>query len=300
MTERLKTTLDQWMNLVVISEEGSVQAAADRLHKSHTTLLYSIKKLENHMGTKLVEVVGNKTRLTASATMLLRKAGNMLDMAKQLEKFSRLLSEGYESSLIISVDHLCDRRWIYDPLARFCAENTLTSVTLHETSLSATRRYVKEKQSDIAIINLPVENFPSSFFGNVNMLPVISAHHEFAGQTEISQSELVNTTQIVLRDLGNQDNTQGENVGWLKPQRRITVDNFDYAIDAVSSGLGFCRLPEHMIKRINNPDIITLRIYEGFDYQVPLHITLPKGEETGPAARALFELLIQDASKRKN
>lgn len=300
MTERLKTTLDQWMNLVVISEEGSVQAAADRLHKSHTTLLYSIKKLENHMGTKLVEVVGNKTRLTASATMLLRKAGNMLDMAKQLEKFSRLLSEGYESSLIISVDHLCDRRWIYDPLARFCAENTLTSVTLHETSLSATRRYVKEKQSDIAIINLPVENFPSSFFGNVNMLPVISAHHEFAGQTEISQSELVNTTQIVLRDLGNQDNTQGENVGWLKPQRRITVDNFDYAIDAVSSGLGFCRLPEHMIKRINNPDIITLRIYEGFDYQVPLHITLPKGEETGPAARALFELLMQDASKRKN
>lgn len=286
------------MNLVAISEEGSVQAAAERLHKSHTTLLYSVKKLENQLGTALVEVVGKKTRLTANAVMLLRKAGNMLETARQLEKLSSLLSEGYESSLTISVDHLCDRRWIYAPLTRFCYENELTSVSLRETSLSATRRYVKEKLSDIAIINLPVENYPSSFFGHVKMLPVISASHALAGKKEISQSELVNTTQIVLRDLGCEDNTQGENVGWLKPQRRITVDNFDYAIDAVSSGLGFCRLPEHLIKRLNNPEIITLRVREGFDYQVPLHVTLPKGEETGPAARALFELLMQDASAR--
>jgi DNA-binding transcriptional LysR family regulator len=44
MTERLKSTLDQWVNLVAISEEGSVQGAAERLNKSHTTLLYSVKK----------------------------------------------------------------------------------------------------------------------------------------------------------------------------------------------------------------------------------------------------------------
>lgn len=288
------------MNLVSISEAGSVQAAAERQHKSHTTLLYSVKKLESQLGTQLVEVVGKKTRLTANATMLLRKAGSMLETARQLERLSSLLSEGYESSLIVSVDHLCDRKWIYAPLNQFCAANTLTSVTLRETSLSATRRYVKEQLSDIAIINLPIDNFPSSFFGHVKMLPAISVHHELAGLQEVTQSELINATQIVLRDLGNNDNTQGENVGWLKPQRRITVDNFDYAIDAVRAGLGFCRLPEHMINRLNSPDIITLSVQEGFDYQVPLHLTLPKGEDTGPAARALFELLMQDASARKH
>ena len=83
MTERLKSTLDQWVNLVAISEEGSVQGAAERLNKSHTTLLYSVKKLEDQLGTKLVEVVGNKTRLTANATFLLRKAGTMLEIARQ-------------------------------------------------------------------------------------------------------------------------------------------------------------------------------------------------------------------------
>ena len=107
-------------------------------------------------------------------------------------------------------------------------------------------------------------------------------------------------TQIVLRDLGSEGDAAGENVGWLKPQRRITVDNFDYAIDAVISGLGFCRLPEHLIARLDTPELSILNVKEGFDYQVPLHVTLPKGEETGPAARALFDLLIMDASRRQN
>ncbi|HBV9945917.1 TPA: LysR family transcriptional regulator [Klebsiella aerogenes] len=300
MTERLKTTLDQWMNLVAISEKGSVQAAAESLNKSHTTVLYSVKKLENQLGTALVEVVGKKTRLTAGAAMLLRKAGSMLETARQLEKISSLLAEGYESGITVSVDHLCDRRWIYAPLTRFCTGNTLTSVTLRETSLSSTRRFVTEKRADIAIITLPVENVPSCFFGHVRMLPVISCGHELAGRKEVTQAELMNTTQIVLRDLGNEKSTAGENVGWLRTQRRITVDNFDYALEAVKSGLGFCRLPEHMIKRFSDAGISILNVQEGFDYQVPLHITLPKGEETGPAARELFHLLLQDASLRSN
>lgn len=300
MTERLKTTLDQWLNLVAISEKGSVQAAAESLNKSHTTVLYSVKKLESQLGTALVEVVGKKTRLTAPATMLLRKAGSMLETARQLEKLSNRMAEGYESDITVSVDHLCDRQWIYEPLVLFCSENALTSVTLRETSLSSTRRFVTEKRSDIAIINLPVENVPSSFFGNVRMLPVISSLHELAGREEITQTELMNTTQIVLRDLGSDNGAGGENVGWLRTQRRITVDNFDYALDAVKSGLGFCRLPEHMIQQLSGTDINTLNVQEGFDYQVPLHITLPKGEDTGPAARELFQLLQKDALVRKN
>lgn len=288
------------MNLVAISEKGSVQAAAESLNKSHTTVLYSVKKLENQLGTSLVEVVGKKTRLTSGAEMLLRKAGSMLDTAKQLEKLSGLMADGYESSIIVSFDHLCDRQWIYNPLSVFCTDNALTSVNLRETSLSSTRRFVTEKLSDIAIINLPVENVPSSFFGNVRMLPVISSCHEFAGKKEIIQSELMNTTQIVLRDLGNEGSFLGENMGWLRTQRRITVDNFDYALEAVKSGLGFCRLPEHMIKRFSDAGISILNVQEGFDYQVPLHITLPKGEETGPAARELFHLLLKDASLRSN
>lgn len=299
MTERLKATLDQWVTLVAISENGSVQAAAEYLNKSHTTVLYSVKKLENLLGTTLVEVVGKKTQLTAEATMLLRKAGSMLETARQLEKLSRQLSDGYESNIIISVDHLCDRRWIYAPLSHFCAENTLTSVTLRETSLSSTRRFVKEKLCDIAIINLPIENFPSSFFGHVSMFPFISSHHELAGKEGITLTELMNTTQIVLRDLGNDECARGENVGWLRTQRRITVDNFDYALEAVKSGLGFCRLPEHMIERFDDAGINKMNVLEGFDYQVPLHITLPKGDDTGPAARELFQLLLKTVSARK-
>jgi len=39
---RLKTTLDQWLTLIEIDKAGSIQAAASRLNKSHTTLIYAI------------------------------------------------------------------------------------------------------------------------------------------------------------------------------------------------------------------------------------------------------------------
>ncbi len=40
---RLKTTLEQWLTLFEIDKAGSIQAAANTLNKSHTTLIYSIK-----------------------------------------------------------------------------------------------------------------------------------------------------------------------------------------------------------------------------------------------------------------
>jgi DNA-binding transcriptional LysR family regulator len=51
---RLKTTLDQWQTLHEIDRAGSIQAAALLLNKSHTTLIYSLRKLEDQLGVSLV------------------------------------------------------------------------------------------------------------------------------------------------------------------------------------------------------------------------------------------------------
>lgn len=55
---RLKTTLDQWLTLHEIDRHGSIQAAATALNKSHTTLIYAVRKLEDQLGVTLVTVEG--------------------------------------------------------------------------------------------------------------------------------------------------------------------------------------------------------------------------------------------------
>lgn len=296
---RLKTTLDQWLTLYAIDRAGSIQAAATELNKSHTTLIYAVKKLEEQLGVSLVEVQGRRAVLTEDGKSLLRRANTMLEQARELEVISEQLSKGIESEITIAIDHLCDPEWLYHPMAEYLSQNSTTSIQVVETSLSKTTEMVTSEQADIAIINLPITNYPAEAFGVTTMVPVAAAHHPLAQKPSLCLTELSTFSQIVIRDLGDEtDKNSKQDVGWLKSRQRITVDNFDHAFRAVEQGVGFCRLPEHIIKSRADDRMVVLNIESAERYQVPLHLTLPKGAKTGPAAKCFYDLLLIAARKR--
>ncbi|MUJ28645.1 LysR family transcriptional regulator [Aliivibrio fischeri] len=292
---RLKTTLDQWLTLFEIDNAGSIQAAANTLNKSHTTLIYSIKKLEDQLGLSLLKVEGRRAVLTNDGKSLLRRAQSMIEQARALEEISTQLSQGVEAEITIAIDHLCDRSWLYSAMTTFMKENTSTSVQVVETSLSKTSNMVTSESADISIITLPITNHPCEAFGITRMLPVVSIDHPLANLPAPSLADLTTNCQIVIRDLGASNK---QDVGWLKSNQRITVDNFDHAWQATKQGLGYCRLPQHVIEQHNDKEMVVLHIENASSYQVPLHLTLPKGAKTGPAARALYDLLIQSMKNR--
>ncbi|OAN13268.1 LysR family transcriptional regulator [Photobacterium jeanii] len=311
---RLKTTLEQWLTLSEVERAGSIQGAAKALNKSHTTLIYAIKKLEQQLGVTLLKVEGRRAVLTEDGQSLLRRAGSMLEQARELEEMGTQIAKGVESEIVIAVDHLCNLDWIYQPMAAFLATNSTTSIQVVETSLSKTTHMVTNEQADIAIITLPITNYPAEAFGHVSMVPVVAASHPLAEcqlgltaqsepieQTElqaIGLHDLATVPQIVIRDLGDTslfddaEKSNVQNVGWLKSRQRITVDHFSHAFAAVENGVGYCRLPTHMLAKQSNENLVALEIEQASCYQVPLHITLPKGGKTGVAAQAFYEQLL--------
>ncbi|RTR32015.1 LysR family transcriptional regulator [Shewanella atlantica] len=309
---RLKTTLDQWLTLYEIDRAGSIQAAATALNKSHTTLIYSVKKLEAQLGVSLVEIKGRRAVLSDDGKALLRRADSMLEQARELEEISTQLAKGIESEITIAIDHLCDRSWLYQPMAEFLAQNSSTSIQVVETSLSKTSQMVTDELADISIVTLPVTNYPCEAFGIVTMLPVVAKTHPLASKHPLCTADFTTSCQIVVRDLGGPVNLGGKqeakqeeklDVGWLKSRQRITVDNFDHAWQAVEQGAGFCRLPEHQLNQLSQSqrmdNIAILKVENAERYQVPMHLTLPKGAKTGPAAKCLYGLLIESTKLRE-
>lgn len=294
---RLKTTLEQWQTLHHIEQAGSIQAAAHTLNKSHTTLIYSVKKLEQQLGIELVTVKGRRAVLTKHGKTLLRRADSMLEQAHELEVMSAQLNSGVESEITIAIDHLCDPLWLYQPMSKFLESNSATSIQVVETSLSKTTEMVVNEQADISIINLPITNYPAEAFGTTTMVPVVATHHPLAAKENLQLTDFATTCQIVVRDLGQGLETK-RNVGWLKSRQRITVDNFDHALRAVEQGVGYCRLPEHLVQYRENPNIKVLQIEQSQRYQVALHLTLPKGVNTGPAATALYQQLLETVKNK--
>lgn len=293
---RLKTTLDQWVTLFEIDRAGSIQAAAAKLNKSHTTLIYSVRKLEGQLGVSLVQVQGRRIVLTKHGKSLLRRANSMIEQAKELEEISTLLVQGIESEIVIAIDHLCDRNWLYQPMSEFLSQNSATSVQIIETSLSKTTEMVINESSDISIINLPIVNHSCDAFGIVTMSLIVAKNHSLTEHSELCLTNLNTVPQIVVRDLGG--GIQRDE-GWLKSNQRITVDNFDHALQAVKQGLGYCRLPQHIVSNYKDDDIVALKVENADSYTVPLHISLPKGAKTGPAAKFLYQLLVASGQTRR-
>ena len=294
---RLKTTLDRWQTLFEIDRAGSIQAAALQLNKSHTTLIYALSKLEEQLGVSLVRVEGRKAVLSEDGKALLRRASSMLEQARELELISEQLSRGVESEIVVAVDHLCCLERLYGPMAAFVAENTTTSIQVIETSLSKTTEMVTQELADVAIINLPVTNYPAEAFGFTMMEPVVASSHPLAKESTLSLNQLSSLPQVVVRDLGSVEKlADKKDVGWLKSSQRITVDNFDHAFGAVEQGVGYCRLPKHIVDSRGSNKLTVLNVENGRGYHVPLHLTLPKGVKTGPAAKRFYELLLESVA----
>ncbi|MDA0151716.1 LysR family transcriptional regulator [Vibrio sp. Makdt] len=293
---RLKTTLDQWQTLYEIDRAGSIQAAALQLNKSHTTLIYALRKLEDQLGVSLVQVEGRRAVLSEDGKALLRRASSMLEQARELELISEQLAKGVESEIVVAVDHLCCLERLYKPMAAFMAENNTTSIQVVETSLSKTTEMVTQERADVAIINLPITNYSAEAFGFTKMEPVAANSNPLASAASISLNQLSSLPQIVVRDLGSVEKLgEKKDVGWLKSSQRITVDNFDHAFGAVEQGVGYCRLPKHIVDSRGSDKLTVLNVENGSGYQVPLHLTLPKGAKTGPAAKRFYELLLESA-----
>ena len=81
-----KVTLDQWLILQAVGEEGGFQAAADRLHKSQSTVSYAIHQLQDKLGVELFEYRGRRAQLTESGEMILRRASALIEQAGTLER----------------------------------------------------------------------------------------------------------------------------------------------------------------------------------------------------------------------
>ena len=70
--------LDQWNALVAVVEAGSYSGAAERLHRTQSTITYTIKKLEIELGLKIFQLKGRKSVLTPTGALLYRRGKALL------------------------------------------------------------------------------------------------------------------------------------------------------------------------------------------------------------------------------
>lgn len=290
-----RITLDQWNVLVSVVESGGYAKAAERIHKSQSTLTYSIKKLESLLGVKAFELKGRKAVLTNTGELLYRRAKLLLEDSSRLEKAAGELARGWEAEIRIAADIIFPTWLLLKCFAEFCAERPETHLELYETVLGGTDEALAARRVDFAIGS----NIPQGFAGDVLMpvraLCVAAPTHplHLLGRT-LTLEDLRRHRHIVIRDSGVQ---RVRSAGWLN-ELRLTVSNKATAIHAVSTGMGYAWYPEESVRaELERGALKALPLREGAEKAGTLFLAFADREAAGPGALRLAQIIRQGVAR---
>lgn len=277
--------------LKAIETQGSINAAAQKLMMAKSNISTIIKQAEISYGFKLLDRSSYKAKLTQKAKMYLEKAQTMLELKKDLQKYQKQLANNIETSIKISSSLLYDLSLFIELIKKANCRFPETSIVLEREVLSGLEM-LNNNKVDLAITELTTDkvNFEYKKIGCISMPLVISINHPFIQKTKNRDDfqELKKYPQIVLRSTYPEQTGAGsvyqDTVKW-------NVSDDYTKLELIKKGLGWGRLPNHLIKKeVEKGSIFVLNNIEKL-LEIDLYVVRKKNNYYGEVASFIWDIL---------
>jgi len=284
-----RITLDQWAALVAVVDQGGYARASGHLHRTQSTVTYTIKKLEDLLGLKVFERQGRRAVLTPAGQVLYRRGRSLLDDATRLERSASGLAQGWEPEVRLAVDAIFPTWLLLRALDLFGREHPDVRIELIEAVLGGIEEALTEGRVEFIIGTL----VPGGFIGDSLMqvrfvcaaAPSHPLHH--LGRP-VEMEDLRAHRHLVVRDSSARRSRSG---GWLN-ERRWTVSNKATSIRAACMGLGYAWYAEENIREELDAGLLSrLPLTEGAERFATLYLVYADREAAGPGTRRLVEII---------
>lgn len=291
-----RISLEQWRCLAAVVEAGGYAQAAERLHKSQSSVTYAVQKLQGALKVRAFEIQGRKAVLTPVGNMLYRRARALLDDAGELERAAHKASAGWEAEIGLAAEVLFPTWLMFDCLSRFGAESPQTRIEWIETVLGGTAEALTAGTADLGI----AVRVPTGLSGEpliaVYFVPVAHPDHPLHKlPREITVRDLRKHRHIVVRDSSTQRDKKSE---LLEVEQRWTVTNMSTSIGAVSRGHGFAWLPQDKIRtEIEEGALKILPLRGGRERTAQLYMIFADRDAAGPGVLRLAEIVREEVAR---
>ncbi|MFP6848174.1 MAG: LysR family transcriptional regulator [Pseudomonas sp.] len=285
-----RVTLDQWRTLQAVVDHGGFAQAAEVLHRSQSSVSYTVARMQEQLGVPLLRIDGRKAVLTEAGDVLLRRSRQLVKQASQLEDLAHHMEQGWEAEVRLVVDAAYPNARLVRALTAFMPQSRGCRVRLREEVLSGVEEVLKDGMADLAISALNIPGFLGAEMSKVEFVAVAHPDHALHRlQRVVTFQDLEAQMQVVTRDSGRQ---QPKDAGWLGAEQRWTVGSLPTAATFVSSGLGFAWLPRHLIEReLKDGRLKPLPLEQGGSRNPLFLLYSNKDKPLGPATQILVELI---------
>ena len=285
-----RVTLDQWRTLQAVIDHGGFAQAAEMLHRSQSSVSYTVARMQEQLGIPLLRIDGRKAVLTEAGEVLLRRSRQLVMQAGQLEDLAHHMEQGWEAEVRLVVDAAYPNTKLIRALTEFMPQSRGCRVRLREEVLSGVEDVLRDGTADLAISALDIIGYLGSGLSTVEFVAVAHTEHALHKlQRKLSVQDLQTQMQIVVRDSGQR---QPRDSGWLGAEHRWTVGSLATSVGFVSSGLGFAWLPRHMIGRELAEGILKpLPLIQGGVRRPMFYLYTNHNKPLGPATQILIDLI---------
>lgn len=291
-----RISLEQWRCLAAVVEAGGYAQAAQRLHKSQSTVTYAVQKLQSLLKVRAFEIQGRKAVLTQVGQMLYRRARALLDDAGDLERAARKVSAGWEAEIGLAVEVLFPTWLMFACLSRFGRESPQTRIEWIETVLGGTAEALHGGTAELGIAARVPQGLAGDPLMTVNFVPVAHPSHPLhqLGR-EITTRDLRKHRHLVVRDSSTQRDKKSE---LLEVEQRWTVTNMSTSIGAVSRGHGFAWLPQDKIRTEIEEGILKILPIRGGNVRTAqLYLIYADRDAAGPGVLRIAEIIREEVAQ---
>ncbi len=287
-----KVALEHWRVLQAVIDHGGYAQAAEHLHRSQSSVSYTVSRLQEQLGMPLLRIAGRKAVLTEVGEVLLRRSRQLVADAAELEQLARCLEEGWEAEINLVVDTAFPTCLLMAALNCFVPVSRGARVQLNEVVLSGADEALLEGRADLVIGTQVPKGFLGDLLIEVEFIAVAhEAHPLHQLQRQLTNKDLRREMQVVIRDSGLH---MKRDTGWLGAEYRWTVTSIETAVEAISSGLGFGWLPRHQIESLLNESALKpLALEIGQRRMAPLYLIFGHPESVGPATQMLADIFSE-------
>lgn len=286
----VRITLEQWEALVAVVDAGGYAQAAERLHKSQSSVSYLVQKLESLLEVKAFEIQGRKAVLTPTGRLLYQRARNVLEEAAALEKAARSASAGWEPEIRVAAEIIFPAGVLLKCFDQLNAESPHTRIELIESVLAGTNEALLQGGADLAITG----QIPQGFIGTplMPLRMLLAAHPEHPLHRlnrPVTVRDLRAHRQLVVRETDARRSTRLE----VEAAQRWTVSHVATSVFAATMGLGYGWYAEERIRdELQSGALKPLPVAEGGGERfVQLYLVFADRENAGPGTVRLAKLI---------
>lgn len=291
-----RVTLDQWRALVAVVDAGSYAQAAQRLHKTQSTISYAVRQIEDHLGIELFAIEGRRAVLTPAGRVLYRRGRALLREAERVEDTASALAGGWEAELNLAVEIVFPTWLLLQCLQTFARERPEMRIELYESVLGGTGELLQQGRVHLAICS----KVPAGFIGDplmqVRFIAVAAPFHPLHRLGRVlTPEDLREHRHLFVRDTASRREPSTDRE---LTESRWTVSHKATSIRAACMGLGFAWYAEDLIREeLESGELVPLPLSEGAERWTTLYLASADPDAAGPGARRLCDIIREAVAR---